>query len=395
MKWNVARSQIYTASSNPDQMAGIYIHIPFCRKACHYCNFHFSTSLGKAETVVTNIIKEISLRSSEINEAVQTIYFGGGTPSILAPEAINKMMDAIKSDYAISSDPEITLEANPDDITAEKARAWKQMGINRFSIGVQSFADENLQWMNRAHDASQSIQCIQTIREAGFDNFSIDLIYGTPGQTQEGWIKDLEKAIEMKIPHLSCYALTVEEGTALHHMIGSGKKEKISADEQAERFEALVQLSSLAGYSHYEISNLALPGKESKHNSAYWEGKPYLGFGPSAHSFSGTKRSWNIADNLKYSQSIEAGILPQEEETLREIDQLNEYIMTSLRSIKGMQKETIKTRWGNDKLLIISTAIEQFIRSGKIMSTEKSWVLSGEGRFFADGIASSLFFLED
>ena len=342
-----------------------------------------------------SILKEIALRASELTEAVQTIYFGGGTPSILAPEAINKMLDAIKSDYAISSDPEITLEANPDDITAEKARAWKRMGINRFSIGVQSFADENLQWMNRAHDASQSIQCIQTIREAGFDNFSIDLIYGTPGQTQEGWIKDLEKAIEMKIPHLSCYALTVEEGTALHHMIGSGKKEKISADEQAERFEALVQLSSLAGYTHYEISNLALPGKESKHNSAYWEGKPYLGFGPSAHSFSGTKRSWNIADNLKYSQSIEAGILPHEEETLREIDQLNEYIMTSLRSIKGMQKETIKTRWGNDKLQIISTAIEQFIRSGKIIATENSWALSGEGRFFADGIASSLFFLED
>ncbi len=395
MKWNVARSQIYTASSNPDQMAGIYIHIPFCRKACHYCNFHFSTSLEKAEAVEASILKEIALRSSEINEAVQTIYFGGGTPSILAPDAINKMLQAIKTHYAISSDPEITLEANPDDITAEKARAWKRMGINRFSIGVQSFADENLQWMNRAHDASQSIQCIQTIREAGFDNFSIDLIYGTPGQTQQGWIKDLEKAIEMKIPHLSCYALTVEEGTALHHMIGSGKKEKISADEQAERFEALVQLSSLAGYTHYEISNLALPGKESKHNSAYWEGKPYLGFGPSAHSFNGTKRSWNIADNLKYSQSIEAGILPHEEETLREIDQLNEYIMTSLRSIKGMQKETIKTRWGSDKLQIISTAIEQFIGSGKIISTENSWVLSGEGRFFADGIASSLFFLED
>lgn len=376
-------------------MAGIYIHIPFCRKACHYCNFHFSTSLGKAEAVVTSIIKEIGLRSSEMKEEVQTIYFGGGTPSILATSAIENMLDAIKAHYAISKNMEITLEANPDDITTEKAKAWKQMGINRFSIGVQSFADENLQWMNRAHDASQSIQCIQTIREVGFDNFSIDLIYGTPGQTQEGWIKDLEKAIDLKIPHLSCYALTVEEGTALHHMIGSGKKEKISADEQAERFDALVQLSSLAGYSHYEISNLALPGKESKHNSAYWEGKPYLGFGPSAHSFSGTKRSWNIADNLQYIQSIEAGVLPSEEEILRETDQLNEYIMTSLRSIKGMQKETIKTRWGMDTLQIISTEIEQFIQSGKIIATENAWVLSGEGRFFADGIASSLFFLED
>ena len=376
-------------------MAGIYIHIPFCRKACHYCNFHFSTSLGKAEAVVSSILKEIGLRSSAMKEEVQTIYFGGGTPSILATSTIEKILDAIKVHYAISNNPEITLEANPDDITAEKAEAWKQMGINRFSIGVQSFADENLRWMNRAHDASQSIQCIQTIRDLGCDNFSIDLIYGTPGQTQEGWIKDLEKAIEMKIPHLSCYALTVEEGTALHHMIGSGKKEKISADEQAERFEALVQLSSLAGYTHYEISNLALPGKESKHNSAYWEGKPYLGFGPSAHSFSGTKRSWNIADNLQYIQSIEAGILPSEEETLREIDQLNEYIMTSLRSIKGMQKDIITTRWGMDKLQIISKEIEQFIVSGKIMATENAWVLSGEGRFFADGIASSLFFLED
>ena len=395
MKLSVARSQIYTASSNQVQMAGIYIHIPFCRKACHYCNFHFSTSLGKTEAMETSILKEITLRSSELEEEVQTIYFGGGTPSIMAPATIDKMLQTLKAQYSISSNPEVTLEANPDDITAEKAKAWKQMGINRFSIGVQSFADENLQWMNRAHDASQSMDCIQIIREAGFQHFSIDLIYGTPGQTQQGWIKDLEKAIELKIPHLSCYALTVEEGTALHHMIGSGKKQKISADEQAERFEALVQLSTKAGYIHYEISNLAMPGKESKHNSAYWEGKPYLGFGPSAHSFSGTKRSWNIADNLKYIQSIEAGILPREEETLREIDQLNEYIMTSLRSIKGMQKGVIETRWGMDKLQIISKEIEQFIRSGKIMATENAWVLTGEGRFFADGIASSLFFLED
>ena len=376
-------------------MAGIYIHIPFCRKACHYCNFHFSTSLGRAEAVVTSTLKEISMRSSESRAEIQTIYFGGGTPSILEPETINKMLQAIKAHYSVSNDAEITLEANPDDITAAKAKAWKQMGINRFSIGVQSFAEENLQWMNRAHDAQQSIKCINTIREAGFDNFSIDLIYGTPGQTQEGWIKDLEKAIELKIPHLSCYALTVEEGTALHHMIGTGKKEKISADEQAERFEALVQMSAHAGYIHYEISNLALPGKESKHNSAYWEGRPYLGFGPSAHSFSGTKRSWNIADNLKYIESIEAGVLPFEEETLRETDQLNEYIMTSLRSINGMQKDIIKTRWGMDELQAISIEIEQFISSGKIMATENAWLLSSEGRFFADGIASSLFFLED
>lgn len=395
MKWSVAPLQIYTASSNQDQMAGIYIHIPFCRKACHYCNFHFSTSLGRADSMVEAISAEIILRAHEMKEDIETIYFGGGTPSILNPSQIAQLLDTISSNYPVAPAPEITLEANPDDITAEKAKAWKQMGINRFSIGVQSFVDENLQWMNRAHDAAQSIACLSTIREAGFENFSIDLIYGTPGQTQQGWIKDLEKAIELKIPHLSCYALTVEEGTALHHMIGSGKKEKISADEQAERFDALVQLSSAAGYIHYEISNLALPGKESKHNSAYWEAKPYLGFGPSAHSYSGIKRSWNISDNLKYIQSIEAGILPFEEETLREIDQLNEYIMTSLRSIHGLQKEIIKTRWGMDKWQIISTAIKKFINAGKIIETEEAWILTREGRFFADGIAASLFFLED
>jgi oxygen-independent coproporphyrinogen-3 oxidase len=345
--------------------------------------------------MVNALIREIDITRGKRIRLITTVYFGGGTPSILLRKELRTLMEAVRKYFQIIPDAEFTFEVNPDDMNDMSVPFWRQQGMNRLSIGIQSFRNEDLQWMNRAHDASQSMDCIQIIREAGFQHFSIDLIYGTPGQTQQGWIKDLEKAIELKIPHLSCYALTVEEGTALHHMIGSGKKQKISADEQAERFEALVQLSSQAGYIHYEISNLAMPGKESKHNSAYWEGNPYLGFGPSAHSFTGTKRSWNIADNLKYIQSIEAGILPREEETLREIDQLNEYIMTSLRSIKGMQKGVIETRWGMNKLQIISTEIEQFIRSGKIMATENAWVLTGEGRFFADGIASSLFFLED
>lgn len=376
-------------------MAGIYLHIPFCRKACHYCNFHFSTSLGRADKMVEAIDTEIILRRHEIEEDIETIYFGGGTPSILEPAQISKLLNTIRNNYPIAHSTEITLEANPDDISLEKALAWKQMGINRFSVGVQSFADENLRWMNRAHDASQSIACIHTIREAGFENFSIDLIYGTPGQTQAGWISDLEQAIQLKIPHLSCYALTVEEGTALHHMIGSGKKERISADEQAERFEALVKHSSAAGYEHYEISNLALPGKESKHNAAYWEGKPYLGVGPSAHSFSGNKRSWNIADNLQYIQSIEAGILPCEAEELRSIDQLNEYIMTALRSIKGIQKDIVVKKWGLEKWASIQRGMQPFLTNGKAMATDEGYTLTTEGRFFADGIASSLFFLED
>lgn len=344
---------------------------------------------------MVNAIKtEIMLRAHEVEEEIETIYFGGGTPSILKPAQIAILLDTISSNYDAIKAPEITLEANPDDITPEKANAWKQMGINRFSIGVQSFADENLRWMNRAHDANQSIACINTIREAGFDNFSIDLIYGTPGQKQEDWIRDLEKAIELKIPHLSCYALTVEEGTALHHMIGTGKKEKISADEQAERFEALVSMSSGAGYTHYEISNLALPGKESKHNTAYWEGKPYLGVGPSAHSFSGNKRSWNIADNTQYIQSIEKGIRPYEAEELRDIDLLNEYIMTSLRSAKGIQKEIVVKRWGHEKWALIVKGMKPYLSNGKSIATDEGWTLSGEGKFFADGIASSLFFLE-
>lgn len=376
-------------------MAGIYLHIPFCRKACHYCNFHFSTSLGRADKMVEAIDTEIILRRHEIEEDIETIYFGGGTPSILEPAQISKLLNTIRNNYPVAHSTEITLEANPDDISLEKALAWKQMGINRFSIGVQSFADENLRWMNRAHNASQSIACIHTIREAGFDNFSIDLIYGTPGQTQTDWISDLEQAIQLKIPHLSCYALTVEEGTALHHMIGSGKKERISADEQAERFEALVKLSSAAGYVHYEISNLALPGKESKHNAAYWEGKPYLGVGPSAHSFSGNKRSWNIADNLQYIQSIEAGILPCEAEELRSIDQLNEYSMTALRSIKGIQKNIVVKKWGLDKWASIQRGMQPFLTNGKAMATDEGYTLTTEGRFYADGIASSLFFLED
>ncbi len=376
-------------------MAGIYIHIPFCRKACHYCNFHFSTSLVRAERMVKAMNTEITLRANEIAGSIETIYFGGGTPSILKPSQIAMLLDTISSCYNMAASPEITLEANPDDISMEKALAWKQMGINRFSIGVQSFADENLRWMNRAHDASQSIACINTIREAGFENFSIDLIYGTPGQTHAAWISDLDQAIELKIPHLSCYALTVEEGTALHHMIGSGKKESISTDEQAERFDALVKRSAAAGYMHYEISNLALPGMESKHNSAYWEGKPYLGIGPSAHSLSGITRSWNIADNLQYIQSIEAGTLPREAEVLRPIDQLNEYIMTALRSSKGIQKDVVVKKWGLEKWLSMEQSIQPFLIGGKALATGDRLTLSMEGRFFADGIASALFFLEN
>lgn len=375
-------------------MAGIYIHIPFCRKACHYCNFHFSTSLQNATDVLQAIEKEIELRSGEVTEEITTIYFGGGTPSLVDNTVIENVLAEIGRNFTINPKAEITLEANPDDITIEKAKSWKDIGINRFSLGIQSFEDDYLQWMNRAHSASQSFAAIEIIRETGFENFSIDLIYGTPGQTTEGWTKDLQTAIDLKIPHLSCYALTVEEKTALHNLIEKGEKENINPEEQAERFELLMKLTTAAGYHHYEISNFALPGYESKHNSAYWEGVPYLGIGPSAHSYDGIKRKWNIANNISYTKAILDHSPLFEEEILSKNDRFNEYCMTALRRSKGIEKQKIISLGGMEGLSIINKMILPYIESNKVIEDENSWKLTNEGKFFADGIAASLFIIE-
>lgn len=375
-------------------MAGIYIHIPFCRKACHYCNFHFSTSLQKAPEVLKSIEKEMEIRSEELKEEINTVYFGGGTPSLIESEAIASMLNQAKKYFKIAPDAEITLEANPDDINIQKAKSWKSIGINRFSLGIQSFADENLQWMNRAHNAVQSFAAIDTIRNVGFENFSIDLIYGTPGQTKEGWIKDVETALKLNIPHLSCYALTVEEKTALHTLIQKGEKQEVNQDEQAERFNVLMELTAEAGYHHYEISNLALPGFESKHNSSYWEGISYIGFGPSAHSYDGKKRKWNIANNIKYVEAIAKQILPLEEETLSQNDKLNEYTMTSIRRSKGIEKNRLIQLGGESRLPEIQKMIQPYLESNKVVEDEKGWRLTNEGKFYADGIAAALFILD-
>ncbi|MFN5422143.1 MAG: radical SAM family heme chaperone HemW [bacterium] len=375
-------------------MSGIYIHIPFCRKACHYCNFHFSTSLTSVDGMIEAIDKEIRMRATPSMQQVNTIYFGGGTPSIIDPEKISELIATIRSRFTVDPEAEITLEANPDDINMKNALAWKAMGINRFSIGIQSFSEENLQWMNRAHNAQQSIDCINIIRTAGFNNFSIDLIYGTPMQDQRSWEDDLKLAIELKVPHLSCYALTVEEGTALHEMIKKKKRTDVSPDEQAERFNSLVTMTRQSGYLHYEISNFALPGMESKHNSAYWQGKPYMGFGPAAHSFQGNTRSWNVSNNMKYIRSIQESILPSEHEELSSIELLNEYIMTGLRSSSGIHRLRIIDQWGMDCLNKIENEMKPWLYSGKLLETESGWVLSESGKFFADGIAASLFLLK-
>jgi oxygen-independent coproporphyrinogen-3 oxidase len=375
-------------------MAGIYIHIPFCRKACHYCNFHFSTSLQNAPVVLKAIEKEIEMRSAEVEEPIKTIYFGGGTPSLIDTNAIGSILAQVSKYFTIHTDAEITLEANPDDITVEKANDWKSIGINRFSIGIQSFADEYLVWMNRAHDAKQSFAAIDIIRETGFENFSIDLIYGTPGQSTGGWINDLQTALDLKIPHLSCYALTVEEKTALHHLIEKGDKENVNPEEQAERFELLMKLTSDAGYHHYEISNFALPGYESKHNSAYWEGVPYIGIGPSAHSYDGIKRKWNIANNIIYTKAILDNTPLLEEEILSKKDRFNEYCMTAIRRSKGIEKQKIISLGVTEGLSSINKLILPYIQSKKVIEDENSWKLTNEGKFFADGIAASLFIVD-
>lgn len=375
-------------------MAGLYIHIPFCRKACNYCNFHFSTSLNQINEMVSSIAKEMEMRAKEIDEEINTIYFGGGTPSLLHIGLLETLMNAAREHYNINDQAEITLEANPDDIDLEKAEAWKTLGINRFSIGIQSFADENLKWMNRAHNAKQSITAVDIIKQTGFQNYSIDLIYGTPGQSMEGWIKDLRTAFELGVPHLSCYALTVEEKTALNSLIKKGELPEINQDEQAERFEALMQLSADAGYHHYEISNFALPGYESKHNSAYWEGAVYLGFGPSAHSFDGVKRKWNISNNNAYIKSLTNHLLPHKEETLSKKDVLNEYIMTALRQSKGIEKKILLQKGGQTYLTEISSLINPYVKTQKVVEDETGWRLTNHGKFFADGIAATLFSLE-
>ena len=375
-------------------MAGIYIHIPFCKKACHYCNFHFSTSNDGIESMIMAIEKEILLREEIHNQEISTIYFGGGTPSIIPINLLTRLLKSIHSKYNVSSNAEITLEANPDDITTEKSIEWKSIGINRFSIGIQSFVESDLQWMNRAHNSIQSKKSIEIIQSAGFKNFSIDLIYGTPGQTIEQWNDNLDIAFGFNTPHLSCYALTVEEGTALHKMIANNKKQLVDSDLQSIFFETLMKRARQAGYSHYEISNFAKPTMESKHNTAYWEGIPYWGFGPSAHSFDGNKRRWNISHNIDYIKSVENNIVPFEEEILDEVDHLNEYIMTSLRRKNGIEKSVIIKRWGSTFLNQIDNEISPFVNSGKVENSQTHYLLKDEGKFFADGIAAALFELK-
>lgn len=373
-------------------MAGIYIHIPFCKQACLYCNFHFSTSLRLKNDFIEALLKEISLTGIYSNDqTIETIYFGGGTPSLLLPEELQQIFDALAQKFSVSGDVEITLEANPDDISASKLNTWKEMGINRLSIGVQSFFDEDLRWMNRAHDALQSVDSIRCAQEKGFENITIDLIYGLPGLSDERWAMNVQRVIDFNIPHVSCYALTVEPKTALHSMIAKNKLQDTDPEQQVRQSVQLMNRLGEAGYEHYEISNFAIPGKRSIHNSSYWLGKAYYGFGPSAHSFNGIDtRSWNIANNALYIQSLAKGILPAENETLTFTQRLNEYVMTSLRRIEGIDLGYIRETFGEKDVQRILASAQPYFPE-KLFRINDRLSLTQTGKLFADGIAADLF----
>lgn len=373
-------------------MAGIYIHIPFCKQACLYCNFHFSTTLKQKNDLIDALLKEITLTTPFADkEIIETIYLGGGTPSLLEAAELNAIFNTIHSKFSVAPNAEITLEANPDDISVEKLRAWKQAGINRLSIGIQSFFEEDLKWMNRAHNARQAIQCITEAQDAGFNNLSIDLIYGTPTLPDKNWKFNVDQVLKLNIPHISCYALTVEPKTALQQLIHKHKMQDTDPEQQSLQFLQLMQWLNAAGYEHYEISNFSQPGMRSRHNTSYWQGKTYYGFGPSAHSYNGVNtRSWNIANNALYIKSIKEGLLPVETEILTKTQQVNEYVMTALRTSEGIDLNKIKGTFGEQ-------AYNQICKTASSFSTDKVFidnnriVLTNSGKLFADGLAAELF----
>ena len=372
-------------------MAGIYLHIPFCRQACTYCNFHFTTSLRNKDALITALRKELVAEKDYLRgETVETIYFGGGTPSLLTIDDLRFTISDLQKHYPITADAEITLEANPDDISIEKLKAWKDLGINRLSIGVQSFFEEELRWMNRAHNAQQAIDNLQLARKT-FDNITMDLIYGSPLLTDEMWMQNVQTAIDLDIPHLSCYALTVEEKTPLHKNIALKKTGDVDSDKQARQFLLLMQRLREAGYEHYEVSNFAKPGYRSRHNSSYWKGLPYLGIGPSAHSFNGAERRWNVANNNVYNKGLNEGLPVRETETLTRAQQLNETIMISLRTMEGIDLNKIQNSWGNNERKRIEKDLTKYVNNGLVRINNGFAKLTDEGMLRADGIASDLF----
>lgn len=376
-------------------MPGIYIHIPFCKKACHYCDFHFSTSLQYADEMVDSICKEIILKKDRIKGSVGSVYLGGGTPSILSQQHLQKIFDTINHIFTVDSNAEITIETNPDDLTAQKLKELRQLPVNRFSVGIQSFYNEDLVWMNRAHNAEEAESCIKRSQDAGFENLTLDLIYGYPLLTDAKWLNNIAKAIELQVPHISAYALTVEPKTALAHAIKTRKQLPVSDNQSAAQFVILMDQLRNAGFEHYEISNFALPQKYAIHNTNYWKGVDYLGIGPSAHGFDGQNRYHNPASNALYMQQLNSNQLPEMVEELSLNDRFNEYIMTSLRTMWGIDLEKINADFGKDFSSETAHNIAQLDNKDWLIMEGTTVRLSPEGKLFADHIASALFVLSD
>ncbi|RBA29956.1 radical SAM family heme chaperone HemW [Flavobacterium tibetense] len=379
-------------------MSGIYIHIPFCKQACHYCDFHFSTNLKKKGEMVLALAKEIEMRKSEILDfarndmEIETIYFGGGTPSILSVEDLRFLIDSVYKNYKVVENPEITVEANPDDLSEEQIIELSKNKVNRLSIGIQSFFEDDLKMMNRAHNSEEAKKCLETATQY-FDNISIDLIYGIPEMSNEKWLQNIEMALSFGVPHISSYALTVEPKTALHSFIQKGIIPQPDDEVAQEHFQILVDKLSENGFIHYELSNFGKENYFSKNNSSYWLGKKYIGIGPSAHSYDGKNRGWNISNNSLYIKSIQENKLPIEMETLTKTDRYNEYIMTGLRTIWGVSFDRIEEEFGKTYLDYLNQQAAKFIEDHLLFVDDNILRTTKKGKFLSDGIASDLFLL--
>jgi oxygen-independent coproporphyrinogen III oxidase len=372
-------------------LAGIYLHIPFCKQACHYCDFHFSTSMGHKTITIDAIAHELALRSHYLQgQTVETIYFGGGTPSLLTQPELELLLQTINSLFIVSENAEITLEANPDDLSPEKLHELKAAGINRLSIGLQSFHGPHLQMMNRAHNAMESLQCVKDAQAAGFNNITVDLIYGIPAPDHSIWLRDLKTLFALNVQHVSCYALTIEPDTALGRWSKKGKFIPSEDDFTAQQFETLLKQMGQHGFVQYEISNFCKPGYESKHNSNYWRGVHYLGVGPSAHSFNGESRQYNVANNRKYTEAINQNTIPAEIENLTIADQANDYLLTTLRTSWGCDLSLMQTNYNYD-VQTIHHAYLQDLQQKELATIAKGVLyLTDKGKLLADQITLDL-----
>lgn len=369
-------------------MSGLYFHIPFCRRACTYCDFHFSTSLRTKDPVLAAMRKELAARLGELEgAALGSIYFGGGTPGLLLPEELGKLIGDAHALAPVEHGAEITLEANPDDVTEAALEAWQKLGINRVSLGIQSFRDDRLRWMNRPHDAARSLAALRLLAQSGLPTWTIDLIYGLPDMDFAEWDEQLTIALDHGMPHLSAYCLTLEKRTALHKQVATGRIQLPDDAAQAAQFEHLITRMEEAGLVQYEISNFGREGHFAKHNTSYWQGVPYIGIGPSAHSYNGVRRRWNVANNVRYAQGVEQGERYWEEETLTPAQRINERLLTGLRTVWGVELAAL----GPDFRRINSKVLERYLSLDELRVHDGRLILTRKGRNFADRIASDLF----